>query len=243
MRTLLVAAVGVPFTVAAAMLYILLCLIRPVARGPMAVERAWAAAMLRLAGVELSARGTEHLRPGESYVVMPNHRSWFDIPVLFLALAGRDVRWVGKKEIVPVPFFGWAFRVSRHVVIDRGDREKAVRAIRRAAALGGRGVSVLIFPEGTRSPTPELLPLKKGGFHLAIEAGLPILPVAIEGTEWIMPKRAWRIRPGRVRVTFLAPEPPPRTQAGLPGAAARVGGRIAATLGGHPATPLPQEVR
>ncbi|MBA2564239.1 MAG: 1-acyl-sn-glycerol-3-phosphate acyltransferase [Gemmatimonadetes bacterium] len=178
------------------------------ARPERAIEWLWGGSIAAAAGVRLKVTGRERLARGASFVIMPNHRSWIDVPLLFRILAHRDTRWVGKKEIVSWPFFGWAFALSRHVVIDRGNRDAAVRAIRKAAGMTGDGVSVMIFPEGTRSTGRTLLPLKKGGFHLALETGLPILPVAVSGTERVLPKHGWTVRPGAVNVVFCEPVAP-----------------------------------
>jgi 1-acyl-sn-glycerol-3-phosphate acyltransferase len=207
----------VPVTLVIAPAHMLASLMALPSRPDRWLERVYFGTVLKLAGTRVVVDGWEHVRPDRSYVIMPNHRSWMDVPVLHWALAGRDIRWVGKKEIVPVPLFGWAFGLSRHIKIDRQNRERGIRAIRRAARVSGGGVSIVIFPEGTRSETDRLLPFKKGGFHLAIDTGLEILPVAVGGTERIMRKREWTLRPGAARVTFRPPvSPPPQGKAGLP---------------------------
>jgi 1-acyl-sn-glycerol-3-phosphate acyltransferase len=168
----------------------------------------WARLVLALAGVRWTAEGTERVPPGP-VVFVANHRSYFDIPVLWLALR-RPVRFVAKRELAGIPFFGWALRLLGHVVIDRGDSAQAREAMARAVERVRRGVSVLVFAEGTRG-TPELIarqvvgPFKKGGIILAIRAGVPIVPVAIAGTERILPKGSLAIRPAAVRVTVQRP--------------------------------------
>jgi 1-acyl-sn-glycerol-3-phosphate acyltransferase len=234
-----IAAVMVPLTVLVSLAHVVASLLALPGRPERRLERFWFGVVLWLAGVRLDVHGWPNVRPDRSYVIMPNHRSWMDVPVLHLSLAGRDIRWVGKKEIARVPFLGWAFAVSRHIKIDRQNRERGIRAIQKAAAMSGGGVSIVIFPEGTRSPTPELLPFKKGGFHLALDTGLEILPVAISGTERIMRKREWTIRPGAVRVTFCEPVEAPRGgKATLPRLMRTVRERIREAL----AQPLPEEV-
>jgi 1-acyl-sn-glycerol-3-phosphate acyltransferase len=168
----------------------------------------WARLVLALAGVRWTAEGTERVPPGP-VVFVANHRSYFDIPVLWLALR-RPVRFVAKRELAGIPFFGWALRLLGHVVIDRGDSAQARQAMARAAERVRRGVSVLVFAEGTRG-TQDLIarqvvgPFKKGGVILAIRAGVPIVPIAIEGTERILPKGSLAIRPAAVRVTVQRP--------------------------------------
>lgn len=230
-RTLWLALVTAPLTVAIAPVHIALSLLALPRRPERRLERFWFGAVLQAAGVRVRIRGRERVQEGRSYVIMANHRSWLDVAILHLALGDRDVRWIGKKEIVRVPLFGWAFAASRHIAIDRGDLDRAVRAIRRAAEVGGGGVSIVMFPEGTRSPGEELLPFKKGGFHLAVDAGLPILPVALTGTERVMRKRSWTVRPGQVDVAFCEPVlPGPGGKAALPQLIGAVRERIEAAL-------------
>lgn len=238
LNTLPLALLALPLVVVGAVIYIPLSLLDRGGRLPSAFERLWYGAVLRVARVRVRVRGARNARQGGSYIIMPNHRSWFDIPVIHEALGVRDIRWVGKKEIMRVPFFGWAFALSRHIAIDRADREKGIRAIRRAAAMSGGGVSIVIFPEGTRSPRGEMLPFKKGGFHLAAETGLEILPLAIVGTERVMRKGARTLHPGTVEVTVC--EPLSATGLGksaLPGLMTEVRERIRSALDETPEAP------
>lgn len=193
-------------TLFVAALYIPAGTFRPESRFARGVERFWVWTILRASNVRLSADGLEHVRPGESYIVMANHRSMYDIPVVhYLLGAGRDLRWIGKEELLDVPVFGWAFRASRHVAIDRQHRERGIAALERAAAESAEGVSFVVMPEGTRSRDGRLLPFKKGGFHLAIDTGLPILPTAIMGSGKMMPKGTWWILPGSIEVIVRPP--------------------------------------
>ena len=224
------AAIG-PLTAVAAIPHMLVSLVALPSRPERWIERLYFGTLLELAGARVVVDGWENVRPDRSYIIMPNHRSWMDVPALHWALGGRDIRGVGKKEIVPVPFLGWAFGLSRHIKIDRQNHDRGVRAIRRAAQVGGGDVSIVIFPEGTRSETDRLLPFKKGGFHLAVDTGLEILPVAIAGTERIMRKREWTLRPGVARVTFRPPvAPPSEGKAALPELMRAVRERIEAAL-------------
>ncbi len=173
-----------------------------------ALERFWVWFILWGSRVRLTASGMENVAAGKSYVVMANHRSLYDIPVLHYLLArNRDLRFIGKKELVKIPFFGWLFVLSRHIVIDRQNRERAIAALEKAVAESETGASFMIMPEGTRNTEPGLLPFKKGGFHLAIDTGLPILPVAIRGSDALMRKGSWHILPGAIDVEVLPPIP------------------------------------
>lgn len=190
------------FTLIVGSLHIPSSLIAPEGRFPRALEMAYMWAILRASNVKLTADGLENVEPGRSYIVMANHRSMYDIPVLHYLLGrGRDLRWIGKQEVLRVPVFGWAYRMSRHVAIDRENRAAAIETLKRAAKESRAGVSFVIMPEGTRSTTGELLPFKRGGFHLALDTGLPILPVAILGSDALMRKGSWLILPGAIHVS------------------------------------------
>lgn len=184
-------------------LYIAIVAVAPRSRILPWLERFWVNAILFASHVRIEPRGMENVRPGHSYIVMANHRSMYDIPVIHRLLSERrDLRWIGKQELARVPVFGWAFALSRHVTIDRQNREKGIAALKRAAAESAEGVSFMIMPEGTRSRDGRLLPFKKGGFHLAIDTGLPILPMGIEGTGRMMRKGEWWILSGTVRAVI-----------------------------------------
>jgi 1-acyl-sn-glycerol-3-phosphate acyltransferase len=166
----------------------------------------WIARMgVRIAGVRIEVRGMENLDPAQSYIVMSNHVSNLDPPILIPVLPGRTSVLV-KKELFRIPLLGRAMRMANIVAVDRSDREAAIASIHAAAdVLRREHIHMTVFPEGTRSLDGKLLPFKKGPFHLALETGLPIVPVTIAGTRQMMPKGALRIRPGTATVTFHAP--------------------------------------
>ncbi len=168
------------------------------------IARRWIRWVLASCGIRVVQVGTEHVDPGRSYVFMSNHQSVFDIAVLVHTLP-VSFRFVAKKELTRIPFFGWALLASDHVLIDRGNRERSVRSLRRAVERLRAGSSVIIFPEGTRSPTGELREFKSGGFQLAIEAQVAILPVTVSGTQHITPKSSLRIESGVVKVVYGKP--------------------------------------
>jgi 1-acyl-sn-glycerol-3-phosphate acyltransferase len=195
-------------TLVCAALYLPAAPISPEGRFVRGIERFWVWFILRGSNVKLSVDGLEHVREGSSYIVLANHRSMYDIPALHYLLGrDRDLRWIGKHELTRVPVFGWVFGASRHIAIDRQNRPRAVQALKRAAAESSAGVTFVIMPEGTRSRDRRLLPFKKGGFHLAIDTGLPILPVGISGSERLMPKGTWWILPGAIHVSVRPPIP------------------------------------
>ena len=142
----------------------------------------WSKGLLRVAKVNVVTVGREHITPGESYVVMSNHQSHFDIPVIFQAL-GIPMRMVAKRELFRIPVMGPAMRYSGFIEVDRARRARAVRSLAAARdRLARDRTSVWIAPEGTRSTTGELGKFKRGGFHLAVDAGLRILPVVVDGS-------------------------------------------------------------
>jgi 1-acyl-sn-glycerol-3-phosphate acyltransferase len=165
----------------------------------------WARALVDRAEVQLEIHGRERLTD-EPCVLMSNHQSHFDIPICFVAYP-RTLRMVAKAELFRVPIWGRAMREAGFVSVDRsGDRAQATAAMLTAAAAIRRGVSVWIAPEGTRSPDGKLGRFKKGGFLMALKTGVPIVPMAIDGSRQIIPKKTKLVRTGaRVRVTFGAP--------------------------------------
>ena len=168
--------------------------------------RWWARSILLGGFVRLRCEGRERVPRGEPVVFMANHESWLDIPAL-LASVPVQVRFLAKKSLFRVPFLGWAIAAMGFVPVDRENRREAVRSFEEAAARIRRGRSVLLFPEETRSTDGRLLPLQRGGFLIAIKAGIPIVPVGIEGAGRCLGKHNYLIRPGTVTVRFGEPIP------------------------------------
>jgi 1-acyl-sn-glycerol-3-phosphate acyltransferase len=172
----------------------------------------WASNIVGHLGIQIDLEGRENLRPGETYLVMSNHQSLYDIPVLFVVV-GSNIRMIAKKELFYVPVFGKALAEGGFIAIDRQNRAKALDSLRRASDVLASGTHVWIAPEGTRSKTGQLLPFKKGAFYLALETGLPILPVTLAGTRNALPAGTVRsMRGARVRVT-IHPKIDPRPYA------------------------------
>jgi 1-acyl-sn-glycerol-3-phosphate acyltransferase len=139
------------------------------------------------ARMRLTVTGADRVPRDRAFIYMSNHQSHIDIPVLYATVPSQTLRMVAKTELFRVPLFGRAMRLGHMIEVDRSDRQRAVDSLRRAAELIGDGVSVWIAPEGSRSRTGALGPLKKGGFYLARETGTPIVPVAINGTFEVLP--------------------------------------------------------
>ena len=162
-------------------------------------QRRWARGLLGFWGVELRVFGSEHMRPGASYVVMSNHLSWADIAALFIALPTTP-GFLAKRELMRIPFLAQALRSGGHVLIDRARHGDAMAALERAAAQVRSGKTVLIFPEGTRGDSDTVGAFKKGGFHLARAAKVPILPVGLRGSRGVFPRGGLLIYPGTIEV-------------------------------------------
>jgi len=168
------------------------------------IARIWGKGILFISGIRVRVKGMSFVDPDQSYIFMANHQSNFDIPVL-LAHLKVQFRWLAKAELFKIPVFGKAMRKAGYISIDRSDRKSAFLSLKKAAETIQNGTSVLIFPEGTRSADGRLRSFKKGGFVLATEAGVPVVPVILYGTRSIMPREGLTIRPGDVTLRILPP--------------------------------------
>lgn len=168
------------------------------------IARTWSKSILFVSGIKVDVEGLADIDPSESYIFMSNHRSNFDIPVL-LGCLPIQFRWLAKTELFKIPIFGRAMYGAGYVKIDRFNRESAFKSIDEVAAKMKNGVSVMIFPEGTRSEDGNLRPFKKGGFIMAVDSGVAIVPVIVRGTRSIMAKGRWRIKPGNVTLSIKKP--------------------------------------
>lgn len=170
----------------------------------------WAAkAGYSLAGIRVRAIGRETIEDGRAYLFVSNHTSNLDPPII-TGLLGRRISIIAKQELFRIPFFGRAMRAGGFVSVNRADRRAAVSSIQSAVHVLQSGMSMLVFPEGTRSPDGHLLPFKKGPFELALDAGVPVMPITIVGTHEAWPKGRMSLRAGEVVVHFHAPIDPHR---------------------------------
>jgi len=169
------------------------------------INKLWTWAILRAGGVKLKVAGLEKLDPRRPYIFMVNHQSNVDIPILVQSLPRFQLRWIAKKELLWVPFFGWAMWATKHIFVDRASPINAVKSLRRAKQRIAAGISVVVFPEGTRSRDGQVQRFKKGGFLLAVEANTEIVPIAIKGSRDLLPSGAWRLRSGTVEVVVDQP--------------------------------------
>lgn len=173
-------------------------------------NRAVAGRFLRLVGVAVAKtfppwrlKVEGRFPDRRAYVVVANHQSMLDI--LLLSHIPREMKWIAKEELFKIPWAGWMLRMSGDIAIRRGDAESGGEALSRAKAYLARGMSVMIFPEGTRSKTGTLLPFKSGAFRLALETGVPVLPIAVHGTAQGMPKGGPWVRPCDAWARILEP--------------------------------------
>ena len=161
------------------------------------LPRTWAKIILAASGVKVKVEGLENLDKGRPYIFAANHQSQFDI----FAMQGYfdfDFRWLAKKELFQIPFFGRAMQLSGSISIDRSHGREALKSLKEAAERIAAGTSVILFPEGTRCLDGKLHDFKSGGMVLAIKSGVPLVPVGISGTYEILPKGKLLAKPGHV---------------------------------------------
>jgi len=164
----------------------------------------WARTLARLIPMRVRVEGREHLDPRRSYVLVSNHQSQSDVLVLYGWL-GVDFKWVMKQELRRVPGIGVACDRLGHIFIDRSDHAAAVATLTAARERIINGTSVIFFPEGTRSRNGQLLPFKRGAFRMALDLGLPILPLTVAGTRDVLPAGTSDLLPGSVRLVIHPP--------------------------------------
>ncbi len=165
--------------------------------------RAWSWLILATTGVSVEVEGLQRLEPGRTYIFVSNHQSIYDIPVIFAALPFQ-LRIIAKESLGSFPFLGWHLRRTGHLLVDRR-RPDRLGILRKWKALVGDGLSLIVFPEGTRSPDGRVAAFKAGSILLAIEAQLPLVPLSVDGTRGVMPKGQLTTCPGRARLHVHVP--------------------------------------
>lgn len=212
-------------------------------------SRYWAGLLFRKIGVvtatlnplwRFRTSGIMPENPRHPYVAVSNHESFVDI--LLISHLPWEMKWLSKVEILRIPVLGWNMRLAGDVPVERGTAKSAAKAMRRCRdILQHDRVSVIIFPEGTRTPTGELLPFKDGAFRLAIDAGVPILPMVVRGTGTALPKHGWRFGRSDAEVRVLEPiETTGLTNADVPALRERVRDRIAQVRAEMQGEPFPE---
>ena len=159
---------------------------------------------LYLTGVKVNVTGLEHLEPNQAYVFVANHFSYLDAAPLF-AYTGRRMGMVAKKELLKAPILGVGMGFVNVIAIDRSNRERAVESLRIATERLRSGLSFGVCPEGTRARPGEMLPFKKGAFHMAVQAGVPVVPVALKNSDALMGKGTGEAWPGTIEMVMLPP--------------------------------------
>lgn len=195
---------------AAAVIYVIfisaLACVVTVLAGPtrmwLTVMPMWAKGTLKVVGIKLRIEGAEHLKgPG---IFISNHASLIDV-VVVPAIVPPTVRIVAKREIIYIPLLGWAFGASGAVFVDRRNARAAVTSLRDGLKRLPKGWSLAVFPEGTRSRDRAMRPFKKGAFHMAVQTGLPLIPIGLDGTQDVSPPGQWLVSGGEVRICVGAP--------------------------------------
>lgn len=168
------------------------------------VAKFWGRAILWITPVKVRKIGQLHIQAEQSYVVVANHQSMYDILLVYGYLP-LDFKWVMKIELRKMPFVGFACEKMGHIYVDRRNRQASIRAMNAAKNQLVNGTSVFFFPEGTRNNGDQLMLFKKGAFRMARDLQLPILPVSIAGANRVMPTGGTRILPGKIDMTFHPP--------------------------------------
>jgi 1-acyl-sn-glycerol-3-phosphate acyltransferase len=204
-RTLIAVPAIAALTAVFSVLGLLVALLDRSGRMPQRLICVWARLFLRCLGVRTGVSGLE-LLPAGSAVYAANHASALDIPIV-LAVLPVDFRFIHKRSLYVLPVIGWYLFLAGHVGIDRANPFRARRSLQAAARRVAAGTSVVAFPEGTRSPDERVRPFKRGSFLLALEAGVPVVPVSLAGVKQVAPRGILTLRSGEVRVGVHAPIP------------------------------------
>jgi 1-acyl-sn-glycerol-3-phosphate acyltransferase len=203
-RSILLLTVGVAFTGFMSASAALFPVLSPGENKAHKVAHIWAKLLLILSNTRVKVIGEENILTKKPQIFMANHQSDFDI-LIVLAHIPVQFRWIVKKELFHIPIFGAAMRNAGYIEIDRQNHERAMISLDEAARKIGEGKSVMSFPEGTRSRDGSIKPFKQGMFHLAIKSGVPIVPISIIGTHYIMSRRSLMIKPGKVTLVVGKP--------------------------------------
>lgn len=187
-----------------AMLELIVIAVRKNDRVFHALARGWAHSTLWMCGVKVKVRGLELVDMSRSYVYVSNHASMFDIPAILAAIPDQ-IRILYKKELNWIPIFGWGLKYGSYIAIDRSRGTEAMRGLEEAAAKIRNGASALLYAEGTRTLDGKLQTFRRGAFNLAVKAGVPVVPLTVNGSFKLMPKKSFVVRPGHVELVLGSP--------------------------------------
>lgn len=199
-RAVLSGVVSILFAVSA----IILTPLDPSGRAFQWNARTWARVVLAICGIRVRVIGLERLDTSRPHVYVSNHASLLDIPAI-LASIPDQIRIVYKKELERIPFFGWGLKWGPYIGIDRGSGSESARSLEAAADRIRNGASVLLYAEGTRTQDGRLQPFKRGAFNLAVRAGVPVIPLTINGSFGILRKHSLSVRPGTIELVLESP--------------------------------------
>lgn len=205
-RTLLVWLLGLPITIFLFLIILISLLFERQGKAIHSIGSFWSRIILGLAGVKVKVSGIENIPKGQPVIFLSNHQGAFDIPAL-QGYIPAQFRWVAKKSLFKIPIIGWSMTLAGYIGIERESATAAFRSMIAAAKKIKSGTSVLVFPEGTRSHTDELLPFKRGAFMIAMKSAVPIVPMAIRGTSHIMERGSLLIKPANVTINIGKPIP------------------------------------
>jgi 1-acyl-sn-glycerol-3-phosphate acyltransferase len=169
-----------------------------------ACARTWSWLILKTSGICVRVEGLEHVNPARTTIYCVNHQSAMDIPVLFASLPVQ-FRFVAKRSLFHMPFLGWHLLRSGHIPVDRDRPQQAMKSMKKVAQEIRQGKSVLLFPEGHRSRNGQLLPFKAGSFYIAILSGVPIVPITLNGTPYVLKPDTYHVRAGKAEMIVHPP--------------------------------------
>jgi 1-acyl-sn-glycerol-3-phosphate acyltransferase len=204
LRSFWAALVAVAVTIPCATAVMTIALLRSTSPLIDVVIRFWARSIVRAAGIELHGQGIDRIDPSRRYILVGNHYSYFDIPCI-LAAVPQPIRFMAKISLFKIPIFGWALGKSGFIPIDRKNRRTAVKSFDLAAERIRKGNTIVVFPEEGRTRDRLMRRFQRGGFLLALKSGLPILPIAVDGTFDVFRVGAKRITPGPVTIRVGTP--------------------------------------
>jgi 1-acyl-sn-glycerol-3-phosphate acyltransferase len=203
-RTVLTALTLFIFTLICGIAVIIFGVFNPYSKIIYYISYIWSKSILFVAGTKLKVYGLDNIDSEKNYIFIANHQSHFDVLAVFNILP-LTVRFLAKKELFRIPLFGWAIAAVGMIKIDRSNREKALQSMEEAQQIINKGVSVVVFPEGTRSFDGKIQKFKKGGFVIALKCRIPIVPVSISGSRFILKKHTLRIEPGIIKIVIDQP--------------------------------------
>jgi 1-acyl-sn-glycerol-3-phosphate acyltransferase len=206
LRAIIFLTLFVPFTLFVIITGVPITFIDPTGKFLHGYGQLWGRVGLLLAGARVRVNGADRIPTDGPLIFMGNHQSNFDILTLYAGLP-HHFSWIAKEELFRIPLFGLAMKRAGYLPLDRSDGRRALKTMESAAEKIRTGISVIIFPEGTRSMDGRLLPFKRGGFLLAARAGVPIVPFTISGSAQVNPPKQLRLTPGTITITFGEPIP------------------------------------